>query len=376
MERVERMREALEKPEQWANRWKAQAGRVIGYLCSNVPEELIFAAGALPVRIMGDPRGTTSLANAYLQSNICPFVRSCLDQGFKGKYAYLDGLIFPHTCDAICKLHDAWKRYLSIPFVYLIDFPHRISPISHRYFLTELLRMKKALEEFTSRDVSEKSLADAIGVYNENRRLLKRIYSLRKKPGLGISGVEILQLLKLGMIMSKAEHNTWLKEWIEELEKKEEGRGNRKPRILISGSILDNPDLIQEVEDGGCQVVGDDLCIGTRYFWDEVILEGSPMEALCRRYMEKIPCACIHSPRSRLDHVLSMVKEFDADGVILYKLKFCDNYHYDAPVFREKLKASGVPVLELESEYASTGYGQLKTRIQAFLEMVSIKRGL
>jgi benzoyl-CoA reductase subunit C len=176
------------------------------------------------------------------------------------------------------------------------------------------------------------------------------------------------------MIMSKAEHNTWLREWFEELEKKEKGRNDQKPRILISGSILDNSDLIQEIEDGGCRVVADDLCIGTRYFWDEVILEGSPMEALCRRYMEKIPCACIHSPRSRLDHVLSMVKEFDADGVILYKLKFCDNYHYDAPAFREKLKALGVPVLELESEYASTGYGQLKTRIQAFLEMISIKR--
>lgn len=117
MEKTEWLRRALSEPEQWATQWKAQGGKVIGYLCGNVPEEIIVAAGALPVRIMGDPKDTTSLANAYLQSNICPFVRSCLDQGLKGRFKYLDGLIFPHTCDGICRLHDVWKRYISGPFI-------------------------------------------------------------------------------------------------------------------------------------------------------------------------------------------------------------------------------------------------------------------
>jgi benzoyl-CoA reductase subunit C len=372
MERTERLRRALSEPEQWATQWKAQGGKVIGYLCGNVPEEIIVAAGALPVRIMGDPGDTTSLANAYLQSNICPFVRSCLDQGLKGRFKYLDGLIFPHTCDGMCRLHDVWKRYISGPFIYLIDFPHRISPLSHSYFLEEIRRMGGAMEELTGQEISEDSLIRAIEIYNENRRLLKRLYGLRKKPHPRVSGVEVLQILKVGMIMPKTEHNQWLKDWIKEVEAKEGGMDG-KPRIVISGSMLDNPDLVQQIEGAGCNVVADDLCIGTRYFWDEVIVEGDPMEALCRRYLEKVPCACVHSPRSRLDHVLLMIKEFEADGVILYKLKFCDNYHYDAPMFRERLKALGMPVLEFESEYASTGYGQLKTRIQAFLEMISQK---
>jgi benzoyl-CoA reductase subunit C len=99
------------------------------------------------------------------------------------------------------------------------------------------------------------------------------------------------------MIIPKTQHNTWLREWIEDLEK-EEIKSDQQPRILISGSMLDNPDLIQEIEAWGCRVVADDLCMGTRYFWDEVILEGDPMEALCRRYLGKVPCACIHSTKS------------------------------------------------------------------------------
>jgi benzoyl-CoA reductase subunit C len=373
MKGQEKLREALRRPHQWADQWKSQGGKVVGYLCSNVPEEILFAAGALPVRITGNPGESISLANAYLQSNICPFVRSCFDQGFKRRYNYLDGIIFPHTCDAICKLHDVWKKYLSTPFVYLIDFPHRISPLSHPYFLKEMWRMRWALEEFTGLAISETSLIDAIEVYNENRRLLRRVYSLRGRSGLPGSEAEVLQILKLGMIIPKTQHNTWLREWIEDLEK-EQIKSDQQPRILISGSMLDNPDLIQEIEAWGCRVVADDLCMGTRYFWDEVILEGDPMEALCRRYLGKVPCACIHSTRSRLDHLLSVAKEFEVDGVVLYELKFCDNYHYDAPSSREMLKRSDIPVLELESEYASTGYGQLKTRVQAFLEMISIRK--
>jgi bcr-type benzoyl-CoA reductase subunit C len=374
MGKIEKLDALLKKREQWARHWKAQGGRVIGYLCAYIPEEIIFAASALPIRIMGNPGETTSLANAYLQSNICPFVRSCLDQGLKKKYSYLDGILFPHACDGICKLHDAWKRYIDIPFVYIMDFPHRISSMAHDYFLEEILKLKGVLEERIGQEITDDSLRKAIEIYNENRRLLKELYFLRRKSGPDISGSEILQMMKLGMVMPKTEHNILLKEWTDEIRKREASL-DRKPRIVISGSILDNPDLIQEIERGGCKVVGDDLCMGTRYFWDEVAVQGNPWEALSRRYLDKIPCSCIHSSRSRLDHLLSVVKEFEADGVIYYKLKFCDNYHYDAPPFRERLKSLGIPVLELESEYASTGYGQLKTRIQAFLEMIAIRRG-
>jgi len=185
MEKLEGLNDLLKNPDHWAQRWKAQGGKVIGYLCANIPEEILFAASALPLRVMGNPGETTSLANAYLQSNICPFIRSCLDQGLKGRFKYLDGLIFPHTCDGMCRLHDVWKRYISGPFIYLIDFPHRISPLSHSYFLEEIRRMGGAMEELTGQEISEDSLIRAIEIYNENRRLLKRLYGLRKKTGTG-----------------------------------------------------------------------------------------------------------------------------------------------------------------------------------------------
>jgi benzoyl-CoA reductase subunit C len=233
--------------------------------------------------------------------------------------------------------------------------------------------LKKALEEYTEGEISDASLERTMKIYNENRRLLKHLYSLRRKSGPDISGTEILQIMKLGMIMPKTEHNILLKDWIDEVKKRPRTE-DQKPRIAFSGSMLDNPDLLQEIEKGGCRIIADDICMGSRYFWDEVEGAGNPLESLSRRYLDRVPCSCIHPPQRRMDHLLSMVNEFEADGVIFYKLKFCDNYHYDAPPFREKLKSLGIPVLELESEYASSGYGQLKTRVQAFLEMISMKR--
>lgn len=350
-------------------KWKESGGKVVGWLCTYTPEEVIHAAGLLPVRIQGDPQ-KASLGDIYLQSNMCPFARSCIGKAVGGQYDFLDGVVAVHTCDAICKLYDVWRIYAPLPFNFLIDHPHKTSALSYHYHHKQLMKFVKAIEELAGHEVTERDLLQSISVYQENRSLLKRLYEWRKRDFPPLRGSEVLKMIEASALMPKQEHNALLKQLLKGLEKRQAPQ-RRGPRLVVSGSILENPDFLQLVEDCGGVVVSDDLCTGTRYFWDEIKIKGDPMEALSRHYMEKVPCACMHPPEKRFHHLREMVKQFDAQGVILYGLMFCDTFGYDFVAQKKSLEEAGIPVLQLELDYSSPAWAQMKTRVEAFLEVVA-----
>ncbi|MBI2876944.1 MAG: 2-hydroxyacyl-CoA dehydratase [Candidatus Tectomicrobia bacterium] len=366
--------------------WKGMGKKVVGWLCTYTPEEILYAAGMLPIRIRGNPSGG-SLGDTYLQSNMCPYARSCIGEAVEGHYGFLDGLVAVHTCDAICKLYDVWRIYAKSPASFILDHPHKASSLSDRYHRKQLEKFLRAVEEWAGRPVTEAALEEAMTVYRENRALLRRLYHYRRWDFPPLRGSEILRILEAGTQMPKEEHNRLLRQLLEVLESRpaeaaKEGPQavGRGPRLVISGSLLEGPELLQIIEESGGVVVSDDLCTGTRYFWDEIPPEGRSageesgrdrqLAALNRYYMDKIPCACMHLEDRRLQHLLRMVKEFDAQGVILYGLIFCDTFGYDFVEHRKQLEEAGIPVLQLETDYSSQALGQLKTRIQAFLEMI------
>ena len=190
---------------QTAQQWKQEGKQVIGWVCTYAPEELISAAGMLPVRIMGSPEPHT-IGDSYLQANMCPFVRSCLAQGLKGSYAFLDGILASHTCDTMCKLFDIWRLYVKPGFSHQIDHPHKLSGAATTYHLKEVQRLKSALEGFTGREIDDVALQRAIDVTNENRRLLKQIYELRKSDPPALSGVEAYNLVRASMILPSVDY--------------------------------------------------------------------------------------------------------------------------------------------------------------------------
>jgi bzd-type benzoyl-CoA reductase N subunit len=351
-----------------AREWKRRNRPVVGWTCSYTPEELVFATGALPVMVWGG-LGDTRLADAYMPSNSCSFARGCFNAVLKGEYDYLDALVETNSCDNRGKTYDMYVNYAKIPRVYFINAPGTDTEKAHEFYYHEVVRFKEWLESSFGRVISDDSLRDAIEVYNENRALLREIYDLKmKKPPL-ISGYEFMELALSGFVMPRDEHNKLLKQLLGSV-------GDRSDfpdegvRLLVSGSVMDNSELVRLIESVGGNVVADDLCTGSRYFWNRVELNGNLLKAVARRYLSKVPSSFMFGREERFRHAVDLARRFDVDGVVMFVIRYCDTHMFDAPLLRDEFKAAGLPVLYLEWEHSLSGLAGLKTRIEAFVEMV------
>jgi len=351
-----------------AKRWKKQGKPVVGWTCTYTPEEIIYAANALPIRVLGSLERTT-LADAYLPQNVCSFCRSCFDQALRGKYNYLDGYIVSNTCDNCGMMYDMWKYRVKVPYFYFINTPHTKGKKAHDFFHEEAKRLKQSLENDFKIGISKESLKNTIKIYNENRVLLKKVYDLRKKNPPFISGVEALEIVLSSMLTSKEEHNKLLEQLLSQIENRTD-IPKIGTRLLVTGSVMDNTEVMKIIEDKGGNVVADDLCTGSRYFWDLTHPTADPLHAIADRYLDKIPCPFTVHSEDRFQHTLKMAKEYNVEGAIIFVLKFCDTHSFDAPILMEELKSQGLPVLYLEWEHAMSGLAGLKTRIEAFIEMI------
>jgi bzd-type benzoyl-CoA reductase N subunit len=351
-----------------AKRWKAKGKRVIGWSCTYTPEELVYAANALPVMVFGNVE-STKLADIYLPVNTCSFARCCFNAALKGDYDYLDGFVASGSCDNRDKIFDMWRYHVKIPYMHFINTPHTRAEKAHEFFYDEVGRFQASLKDSFGDLISEAALNDAIQVYNVNRRLLKKVYDLRRKDPPLISGVEALEIVLSSMVTLKEEHNKLLGNLLAEVfNRPDPPRGG--VRLLVSGSVMDNSELLRIVESVGGSVVADDWCTGSRYFWDLVDAGDDPLRAIARRYLDKIPSSFMLNQQDRFAHAIDMAKRFDVEAAIIFVLKFCDTHIFDAPQLTEELKTMGLPVLYLEWEHSLSGLAQLKTRIEAFIEMV------
>jgi len=369
MNTIDTMRDTLHNPEQLVADWKAQGKKIVGYRCIYVPEEIIWAAGMWPYPIFGTPEAITQ-ADSYFQPCTCEFIRNIFDHALDGKLNFLDGLVLCNTCDAVRHLYDMWITYIKVPDCHIINNPQKMYDESgYKYYCVELKRFKSEMENLSGNGISDESLQSAINLYNQTRGLLKELYSLRKKDPPLISGGEALDIVMASMLMPKDKCNQQLQQLIAEVKTRESPK-TRGPRILITGSIIDDPTLIQLVEEVGGVVVADDLCTTTKYFWQEVGQNKDPLDALSRYNTERCLCSCMHPPERRFDYLWELIEEFGANGVIYFNLKYCHPFLYEAALFREKLAAKDVPTLMLEVDHSLSGLGQLRTRIQAFIEML------
>nr|MDO8081287.1 2-hydroxyacyl-CoA dehydratase family protein [Candidatus Freyarchaeota archaeon] len=357
----------------WINSWKDK-GYILGYFCTHVPEEVVYAADILPVRIRAVGCRETSLADAYLSSFNCSFVRCSLELALEKQYHFLDGIISCNSCDHIRRGYDVWKHKVGTPFKHFLQVPRMISDEALEAFKHEITVLKKSLENYFKIDISEEKLRDSIMVYNDTRKLLKELYDMRKNGSPKISGSEFLSVITAGTAIPKHQLKLLLNQLLNELLERE-GYSDYRARLMIVGSLLDAPQYIQTIEDMGGLVVADALCFGSRYFWDLVKEKGDPISNLAEKYLKKVPCArMIGEHDTRLRYVLDTVKEFDVEGVIFQRMKFCDFWGGECFMFRRELRERGVPFLELEREYILSGAEAMKTRVQAFLESIESRR--
>jgi benzoyl-CoA reductase subunit C len=366
---------AARDPARTARAWRegGEGRRVIGYRCLYVPEEMITAAGMLAHPLLGTPE-PVGQADAYFQPCCCELVRNIFDGALAGRFAFLDGVALANTCDVVRKLCDLWASYIGAPAIAFFNNPQRLgSELNRRYCLEELARFRGWIEERAGRAVADAELRAAIALHNRTRALLHEVHALRKLAVPPISGAEALEVALAAQVLPKPEANRLLELLLAELATMAPtaGEGRDGPRILVTGSPLDQPALLAIIdEQGGC-VVADDLCTSTRYFWHAVDERLEPLEALRRHLDERALCACMHPSEARLDHLRALVHEHRAQGVIYLVLKYCHPLLYEAPLFKRRLEAEGVPTAILEVGHDRSGLGQLRTRIQAFVEMLA-----
>jgi benzoyl-CoA reductase subunit C len=294
-------------------------------------------------------------------------MRGFMEVLLEKRYAYLDLIALPSLGDSIRGFHSIWKQISDKPFACIFHYPSIRSEDALKYFEEEIERFKMFMEDFADKEISEKDLRNAIDVYNKNRRLLKKLYWLRRKNPPPISGVEALAIVLSSMITPKDLHNQLLETLLTEITKRED-HPEGEVRLLVSGHVVDDPDILKIIEDSGGIIVSDDLDSGSRYFWHLVDIETKPMEAISRRYA-RIPSPYGSPMKDRVDYLKTMVKAFEVEGIVFLTRKFCDPYLFDYVTVGQTLEEKEIPSLFLEYEYPLTS-GALKTRVEAFVEML------
>ncbi len=367
--------ELYEHREARAKELSKKGKKVIGYFCSYTPIEIFTALDLVPFRIQGKVGKPVEQAGQYLESIVCPYVRSCFDIALSGELDFLSGVVIPHTCDAMHRLYDIWKYHLKPPYSYSLYVPHMTHQASFDFFQKEIENLKAGLEQFVGRSASEQDLIKAIGLHNRSRALLRELYELRKPEPPLISGTEIMRVLVAGMTIPVQEFNELLDDVLAEVRTRKPGT-DTKPRLLISGSEVDNDSLIRLVEESGASVVMDDLCTGSRFFWNEVAPSKGAIVGLAERYLG-VTCPRTYRPgkaAQRFSYLGDFIREWKAQGVILYTIRFCDTYQLDAPEMKDYIQSLGLPVLLLEDTYITSPLGQWKTRVEAFLETIEARK--
>ena len=352
--------------------WKREGKKVVGFVCSYLPEEILYALDILPYRITGKGVQDTSHADSFLTRVNCSFARSCLELGFLGEYDFLDGAVWNNGCDHIRRCYDNWKAKIPFPFMYMLPVPHKISPHARGRYREEVLEFKQAVEDHFGVKLDSRKLADAISTYNETRKLLRKLYDLRTADPPPFTGAEVLTILSAGTSMPRVEYNRLLRELLEEEKPSSGDASNSRVRLLVAGSLMDDIDFISTVEDLGAVVVTDALCFGAKSFWNLTEEDSDPLESLIDRYYQHPPCPRMTGAYpERLAFQREQVERAGVQGVILQHIKFCDLHGTDNALLKRDLEKDGVPVLELERQYGPMAdAGRIRTRVQAFLERI------
>jgi benzoyl-CoA reductase subunit C len=369
---IEMYKEWYEARHEYAKEWKKKTGgKVLGYFCTYVPEEILYAAGVLPVRILGSHE-PQNVSEPHIFAMFCPFCRDCLAQGLQGRYEYLDGIMIAQSCLHVRQAYTSWDLHIPTEFSYYLPMPHHVqSPHAVEFLRGEYTAFISKVEKWTGKKINDDDLKRGIDIMNRSRTLMKSVYETRKKSDVPLTGLDSMYMVVGSQMIEKSEHARATEGVIKELAGRSCGK-EKATRLMLLGSEDDDVNFIEMVEALNAVIVQDDHCTGTRYFWDTVEEGGGdPLGAIARRYVNRLPCPTKDWPdRLRIERVLQFAKEWNVAGAIIIQQKFCDPHEIDIPAIRKALEAAGVKVLFLEFD-VTVPVGQFKIRVEAFLEMLS-----
>lgn len=354
---------------------RKQGKKIIGYFCSYMPEEIIHAAGFVPYRMRAVESKGTTRADAFYSSINCTFVKHCFEKALKGDFAFLDGVVFVNGCDHSRRMYDNWRfAKIDPPFLHMFFAPHMINEAALDYFSLECSKLKSSIEKHFHVSINDESLRRSINLYNQKRRLLAQIYALRKMKDVPIKASELLGVM-LAVTAVPVERAIDI---LSNVKNYITGRVVSKPqdlRLFFSGGCIEEMDHLELIENCGAVIVADNICLGSRHFLDEVKNDGNPLQDIADRYLSHLSCPRMMGDfERRFNYLLDVRDEYGIDGIIIEKLKFCDIWGGEIYLHRTESKKRGLALLALERELYGGGIGQIKTRVQAFLEKLRNKQ--
>ena len=370
----------------------ADGKKALGYTCYFVPEVLLNLGGCFSVRLRAPGTSNTDIGTYYMTNKTCPFTRSILERSMEGGYNFLSAMFSSETCQMMHRAHEYFdimglvKEQNPDFFLSMMDVPFVTTKAAYEHYENQLRKhILEPLEKVYGVDISDKAIRAAIGEHNEICDIISELGELRKLPNPPITSYEFHVLQLVSECCPQYLIKDKLLETLKEVRKRKvDPKPNYRARLVVTGSEVDDPAFTKLLEDCGAYVVADRYCFGSLPGREEIVVQPGqhPLDALAEHYMKINEC-----PRSmgteniiaRKQYLYDIAKEYKADGIILQNMKFCEYWGYERAIAAKWLAEglnvpSAIPTCQIERDYANAATGQLRTRFQAFVESLEIKK--
>ena len=368
----------------------AEGRHALAYNCSYIPEVLLDVEGCFSVRLRAPRCTNPDLATYYMTNRSCPYSKSILERAFEGGYNFIDALLGQECCTTMNRMEQYFDYCKLIPkekfFTSFIDMPLKKTAWHAGYFRRQIeQKIIEPLGRVYGVDFSEEKLRAAIEQHNEDCRLITEIGDMRKLPNPPVTGYEFHVIQLVSLTCPKDLILPYLRETLEEIKSREpEPKFPFRARVMVAGSEIDDPDFTKLLEGCGAYVVADRYCFGSIPGREEIIVKPDEdiLQAIADHYIQTNQCPRAMGPENvvaRKQFLYKIAQEYGAEGVIVENMKFCEYWGYEraqaAQWMRDGFSLPGtLPVCQIEKDYTNAATGQLRTRFQAFVESLEIKR--
>ncbi len=374
---IERFRHITEDTHEYAKSLQGKGKLLCGYLCTHVPEEILYAAGIVPVRIFSS-HVSQAMTRGYIHETYCSFSHDCAYQALQHNYDYLDLIVTCSSCIHMGEAFNVWAMFAGFQQKsFLIPYPHTIQTKPARGFMVESFgEFKQFIEKLAKKSITDDDLERAIKVYNHTRKLLKQLWEFLKRDNPPITGAEVATVTLASQVMDKQECNQMMEQLIQELQA-EPGKAPPGVRLMVSGGACDDMRIFDLIEylNYGTNLIFVDTCTAARYFWFEVP-EDRPdkLEAIAEGYINKIPCPAKDNvpgtgEKKRFRFIQQFIEDFKPDGIVFIYQRFCSPQPHDIVALKPILNKLGIPSVELELD-TTVPVIQFGTQLEALVEII------
>lgn len=356
-------------PGKMLKKYLGEGKKVIGCFPVYVPEEIVYAGGAVPMGLWGG-QITPTIAGKYNPIFTCSIMRSCLEYGMTGIYDGLSAVVIPMLCDTLKGTSAAWSAGVKdIPMISFIHPQNRQDEEALPFLASEYRSLSSDLASKTGCVVTEAAIGDAINIYNEHSKAMMHFCKVANDHLDVITPVIRHEIMKSATFIDKSEHTRMVTNLIELLEERPKYQWKGK-KVILTGITAEPDELLEIFADNGIAVIGDDLAQESRQYRTYIPDGRDPYERLAKQWLDRKACSTIHEKRSsRAQLILDMAEAEHADGVAVCLMRFCDVEEYEYPFISQMAEDAGLMSLLLEIDQSTQNNEQSRTKIQSFAEM-------